>query len=533
MGKATLAEVRSRGVTDSEREELREVLSSRTFARAQRLVKLLEYIAEKYFLGQADQVCEYAIATEVLGRPSGFDPAQDAISRVEIHRLRKKLRDYYATEGAHRPIKIVIPPGTYTPVFLPDGNAAAAVPLNGEGTAELMEVVPVKLSGVENVRTSEPAQLAAPLSAPRGRLSWMAFALLPMIAVAVAALTVWPPKTYRAGAAPPAAIPTPTVSQTDDAVRIIAGYDRAKYMDQDGHTWLEDHFFEGGGGASAPLRPFVARTSDPALYHSGRLGLYAYNIPLKPGNYELKLHFVERDYGPGLATGGGENSRVMDVTANGQMLLQDFDIVSDAGGPQIADVRVFKDIQPGPDGYLRLGFHAKRERPLINAIEVEPAPPHKINPVRVVTQSNSLVDSEGRVWAADTYYLGGQPSNHHKPVAGTPDGDLFVNERYGHFSYAIPVAPGSYTVNLYFAETYWGPDNAGGGGPGQRVFNVFCNGLALLYDFDILKEAGANHALVKMFRGLQPNAQGKLNIEFVPVVNYATVYAIEVLDEGR
>src|SRR5271156_2276364 len=116
MGKATLAEVRSRGAADSEREELREVLSSRTFARAQRLVQLLEYIAEKYFLGQADQVCEYAIATEVLGRPPDFDPAQDAISRVEIHRLRKKLRDYYATEGSNRPIKIVIPPGTYTPV---------------------------------------------------------------------------------------------------------------------------------------------------------------------------------------------------------------------------------------------------------------------------------------------------------------------------------------------------------------------------------------------------------------------------------
>jgi hypothetical protein len=532
MGKATLAEVRSRGATDSEREELREVLSSRTFARAQRLVKLLEYIAEKYFLGQADQVCEYAIATEVLGRPPGFDPAQDAISRVEIHRLRKKLRDYYATEGSHRPIKIVIPPGTYTPVFLLEGNAVA-VRLNGEGAAELMDVVPAKLSGVEHLEESEPPQLAAPPSAPRGRLSWLAFALLPMVAVAVAAVTVWPPKTHREGAAPPRAIPPPAASQADDAIRIIAGYDRAKYMDHDGHTWLEDHFFEGGGNAWAPLRPFVARTADPPLYESGRLGLYAYNIPLKPGNYELKLHFVERDYGPGLATGGGENSRVMDITANGQMLLQDFDIISDAGGPQIADVRVFKDIQPGPDGYLRLGFHAKRERPLINAIEVEPAPPHKMNPVRVVTQSNSVVDSEGRVWAADTYYLGGQPSDHHKPVAGTPDGDLFVTERYGHFSYAIPVAPGSYTVNLYFAETYWGPDNAGGGGPGQREFNVLCNGLALLYDFDILKEVGANHALVKRFRGLQANAQGKLNIEFAPVVNYAVVNAIEVLDEGR
>jgi hypothetical protein len=63
---------------------------------------------------------------------------------------------------------------------------------------------------------------------------------------------------------------------------------------------------------------------------------------------------------------------------------------------------------------------------------------------------------------------GGQSSNHHKSVAGTPHGHLLANERYGHFSYAIPVAPGSYTVNLYFAETYWGPGNAGGGGPGSE-----------------------------------------------------------------
>ena len=269
------------------------------------------------------------------------------------------------------------------------------------------------------------------------------------------------------------------------------------------------------------------------MYQGGRYGVYAYNIPLKPGNYELKLHFLERVYGPGLETGGGENSRVMDVTANGQMLLKDFDIVSDAGGPEIADVRVFKDIQPGSDGYLRLGFHAQRERPLINAIEVEPAPPHKINPVRIVTQSNSVIDSQGHVWLADTYYMGGQASNHWKGVTGMPDPDLFNNERYGHFSYAIPVAPGSYTVNLYFAETYWGPNNAGGGGPGARVFDVYCNGLALLYDLDIFKEAGADQALVKRFHGLKPNAQGKLQLEFMPVRNYASLFALEVLDEDR
>ena len=69
---------------DSERAELGVVLASQTFARSQRLVKLLEYISEKYFQGQANQVGEYSIATEVLGRPASFDSAEDAIARVEI-----------------------------------------------------------------------------------------------------------------------------------------------------------------------------------------------------------------------------------------------------------------------------------------------------------------------------------------------------------------------------------------------------------------------------------------------------------------
>jgi len=116
----------------------------------------------------------------------------------------------------------------------------------------------------------------------------------------------------------------------------------------------------------------------------------------------------------------------------------------------------------------------------------------------------------------------------------TPDSELFQNERYGHFSYAIPVAEGStYTAKLYFAETYWGPDNLGGGGPGMRVFDVFANGVAMLRNFDIFREGGSNRAVVKTFRGLRPSPQGKLNFDFVPVVNYASLYAIEVLDESR
>jgi hypothetical protein len=118
-------------------------------------------------------------------------------------------------------------------------------------------------------------------------------------------------------------------------------------------------------------------------------------------------------------------------------------------------------------------------------------------------------------------------------IEGSRDGRVYRNERYGNFTYAIPVADGLYDVSLFFAETYWGPENAGGGGTGSRIFDIFCNGEALVRNFDVYKEVGSGHALVERFRGLRSNAQGKLILSFVPEKNYASLYAIEVIDSSR
>jgi len=48
---------------------------------------------------------------------------------------------------------------------------------------------------------------------------------------------------------------------------------------------------------------------------------------------------------------------------------------------------------------------------------------------------------------------------------------------------------------------------------------------------DIVKQVGENRPLVRKIKGLEPNAQGKLLVEFVPVTRYATVTAIEVMPE--
>jgi hypothetical protein len=118
-------------------------------------------------------------------------------------------------------------------------------------------------------------------------------------------------------------------------------------------------------------------------------------------------------------------------------------------------------------------------------------------------------------------------------VSGTKDTELYSVERFGHFSFAVPVDTGTYALSLHFVEEFFGRGNPSGGGGGSRLFDVFCNGVALLRDFDIYRQAGMNRVLIKTFHGLTPNSQGKLNIEFEPVHDYASLYALEVLDESR
>jgi hypothetical protein len=198
-------------------------------------------------------------------------------------------------------------------------------------------------------------------------------------------------------------------------------------------------------------------------------------------------------------------------------------------------VRAFKDISPAADGKLHLRFQSKRELARVSAMEIVPARPHVLNPVRIYFDDVPYTDSAGRVWMPAADCSGGQTSRHTLPVSGTRDPELSTVERFGHFSLAIPVDTGTYALSLHFAEEFHGPGNpAGDGGVGSRIFDVLCNGVALLRNFDIYKEAGMNRALlVKTFHGLKPNSQGKLVIDFVPVRDYASVYALEVVDESR
>jgi hypothetical protein len=322
-----------------------------------------------------------------------------------------------------------------------------------------------------------------------------------------------------------------------EELRIVAGASRA-YVDRAGKSWNPDAYFSGGKAVRSPAQ-HIWRTQDSSIYRSSRQGDFSYDIPLKNGTYELRLHFAETFYGPEEIGGGGEGSRIMTVRANGNPLLHEFDVALDAGGSRTADVKVFTGISPAQDGKLHLTFSSTRGgRAMLSAIEILPGLPDQQRPVRLVARDVPYYSDDSRWWGPDNYFKGGQISTSDQPVTNEDDPELFETERWGQVSYAIPVAPGSYTATFYFVERRFDATNRdryGGvepAGPGGRLFSVFCNGKVILRDLDLIKLGGENHPIIRKVTGLPPNAQGKLLLEFVPTRSYATVSAIEVLPQA-
>src|ERR1700691_753026 len=104
--------------SQAERAEVEAVLQSGIFHRAPNEESFFRYVCDRYFEGEADKVKEYNIAVEALGRPGAFNQKKDSIVRVEAHRLRKRLSEYYSAQGLDHAVHITLPAGQYVPKFV-------------------------------------------------------------------------------------------------------------------------------------------------------------------------------------------------------------------------------------------------------------------------------------------------------------------------------------------------------------------------------------------------------------------------------
>ena len=498
---------------DEERAELERVVEALT--QWPRLSRLLRYMGEKLFSGEVDNLTEYNIATEVLGRSKTvFNAAEDAIARVETHRLRKRLTEFYEREGKEHLIQVTLPAGSYVPVFI---HKTEKPSIRAQEALLLPEL-------------TLPVKTAWPWFVTGWRYVGFTAALL---AVAALVIYFYFHGSHSARATSPEVNPVaalgsalPQSGASPASIRLLAGYSGPPRTDSAGQVWSPDQYFAAGGNWRRGSE-FLARTSDPFIFDHFRTGDFNYSIPLKPGSYELHLFFsslIRSDQG--LST--------FNVDVNGKRILESLDVDADALGPNIADERVFRDISPDHDGMLHIVFSGGTASPAVSAIEIIPGVPNAQLPIRLITQTAPLTDHKGQVWSPDNYFMEGRLSAPPRPLPNSPDPDLFAAERYGHFNYAIPVdTRDRYTLVLHFVEFYFGSGASGNGGVGSRVFKVMCNGETLLDNFDIYKEAGTLHEITKSFRHLKPSPQGKLNLTFEPIANNATLSGIEVLDEAQ
>lgn len=493
---------------ENEKEELNWLLNSGALGRSSNLARMLTFICEKHFLEQDDQVKEYTIATEALGRRENFDPQADTIVRVTAHSLRKRLEEIYQTEGINRTVHILIPPGRYVPSFVHKG---------ADCTLDMHEAPAQAALAPEQALANTNLPAVTPL--PKRLARWLVPAVFLVAALVLCGFFFFEHRNAtKAAVAAPQSSPE-GMPQSKNTIRALMGSGRKAYVDRSGYAWTQGEYCTGGDSITVPAQR-VEGTEDSYVYQGGIRGIAHCMFPVKPGVYEIHFHFAETS---DLQT--ATHPVILSVNAGPDI---NFDVVDDAGGDGIATSKVLTGIHPENDGAIHLDYTS--EVSLLNAVEILPAYSENLLPVRISASPFSIIDSANQVWLSDRFFSGGRRSLP-PDSAKISKHNIYSYARIGSFHYDIPVvSPGKYRVTLYFSEPWFGKHNWGNGGPGSRVFDVSCNGSMILKNFDIIAEGGTN-PVAKTFDNIQATARGKIELSFMPVVNYPLVSAIEVLPE--
>ena len=518
-------EVRNRKEEHEERQELKTLLASGILSKAPNLQHFLDFIAERYFTGEAEQVKEYSIAVNALNRPETFDPQSDTIVRVTAHSLRKRLEQYYATQGVDHPVQIQLPAGKYVLRFVRKDKEAIPTPQVLKSTSGPAE----PLSENSTIRTDltplahVAPQVAAPPIAPRFR-QWVIWLIGGVtLSTLLAYILVYQVKRPRAlgstsvtGVLPGLPSGQHAAGQ-DQTLRLLFGDHVGSYFDAAGQTWSANEYCQ-GGIPFAHADKDVRGSDDPTIFREGREGKFHCRIPAPPGMYQLQVLFAD-------TAGDKEAARQVVFTINNGP-PQAVDVVDEAGANDTAMGKVYAGLRPMQDGFIHLDFIS--DGSFANAAELIPSQSKLGEPIRMLAGPATFRDSEGKSWGPERFFVGGRRTFHPDNLPKTANAKLFEWERYGHFHYALPVVPGrEYSVRLYFSEGWFGMSNGGPGGPESRIFDVYCNGTTLLKNFDILRDQ-QNGVVVMESHHVKPTANGTLELYFTPVKNYPLINAIEV-----
>lgn len=363
------------------------------------------------------------------------------------------------------------------------------------------------------------------------------------------------PTPTSTGTPTPTNSPTPTPTPNPSGT-ILVNAGGPAYNSGSGQ-WSADNGFTGGQtySVSSPIQG----TSDPLLYQTERFNMSGYKFNVPNGPYTVTLKFAEIYY-----MCNKINCRSFNVKIEGNQVLTNFDIFKETGSLYKAVDKTF--VANVGDGVLNIDFVTVVNASKISAIKIvpggsiTPTPTYTptasptptatptVNPTPTVIPTGSPtptptvptptppvgstinIDSGsvqapnllGTQWLSDKYFVLGQTFSTTKTISNTDIPAIYQTERFNMNGYNIPVANGTRTVTLKFAEIYDYCQKAG-----CRIFNVSLEGKTVLSNFDVYAQAGGGYkAIDKTF--VVDVADGVLNIGFTNIKNAAKVNGIEV-----
>ena len=215
-------------------------------------------------------------------------------------------------------------------------------------------------------------------------------------------------------------------------------------------AWSADAHFSGGKLYSSTVP--IANTVDDVVYQTERYGAgFSYSIPMvSSGYYQLKLHFAEIYHGVKNKLGVG--ARLMDISAEGKLVLDDFDIFRTAGGTARA-VTVTIDSVHVIDSFFDLKFVAVKDQAKISGIQIAAyatenmtnRPPVVVNPGKIFFFEGAAASLQINATDLDpddvlTYSIKGLPAS------------LMLQPSTGQISGTVEADPGVYPVTVSVSD---------------------------------------------------------------------------------
>jgi hypothetical protein len=121
------------------------IRASGVLGRSDLMLRLFDFLVTCSLNGKTPK--EIEIAIDVFGKGAHFEVARDAMVRVYMHKLRRKLDEFYADAGRHETIKLGVPKGEYRLVL------EECLPVAAELTAPVRiqpDIEPLHLSTLES-----------------------------------------------------------------------------------------------------------------------------------------------------------------------------------------------------------------------------------------------------------------------------------------------------------------------------------------------------------------------------------------------